>query len=529
MSGLRKSARLSTIAQVLDQNSKHTSNVRKRSRKLSQSNGLKESDENSKINNFQGDIVESDHEFQVERISNVVSPLKQKKLNEEKNEAVSPKTQALFTKLSLLSPTNNKFQSSKCASSDGIPSFNGDIYQIAKRALHSTTPECMTSRQVELEELESFIKTHMKNKTSASLYISGPPGTGKTASLTFILDRADVFKNINKVYVNCTSIKSSGAVYGRIMKELGLKINSGSEKDYLNIIEDRFSKTKKTHLLVLDEMDQLDSKNQAILYTIFEWPAKFRNNIILIGIANALDLTDRLLPRLQARCELRPKLLHYAPYSKQQLLEIITSRLEQADALKVFSSAALQMVAAKVAAVSGDVRRALDISRRVIDMIEKDAKNDALQSIENLNVDQFSCNKKVDLKEVIGVLNKVYGTSQNLSDDCDSSFPLQQKIALCSLLLILKKVKNKDITVGKLHDVYKKVCGKLNLFSVDQAEFVGLCSLIETKGIIRVSGRKEPRLHKVTLEWDQEEVLDALKDKVLISRILQDDSFIVKI
>ena len=52
-------------------------------------------------------------------------------------------------------------------------------------------------------------------------------------------------------------------------------------------------------VLVLDEIDQLESKNQDVLYTVFEWPALFASRLALVGIANTLDLTDRVLPRLQ--------------------------------------------------------------------------------------------------------------------------------------------------------------------------------------------------------------------------------------
>jgi hypothetical protein len=38
----------------------------------------------------------------------------------------------------------------------------------------------------------------------------------------------------------------------------------------------------------------------------------------LIGITNQLDLTDRSLSRLQTKCELKPKLVHFSPYTKQQ-------------------------------------------------------------------------------------------------------------------------------------------------------------------------------------------------------------------
>lgn len=57
--------------------------------------------------------------------------------------------------------------------------------------------------------------------------------------------------------------------------------------------------------------------------------------------------------------------------------------------------------------------------------------------------------KPVDLKEVVTILNGVYGGTQNIDQEQDS-FPLQQKLLLCSLLLILNKGRNKDVTVGKV-------------------------------------------------------------------------------
>ena len=37
-------------------------------------------------------------------------------------------------------------------------------------------------------------------------------------------------------------------------------------------------------VLILDEVDQLDSKNQEVLYTMFEWPALPKSRLILLGM-----------------------------------------------------------------------------------------------------------------------------------------------------------------------------------------------------------------------------------------------------
>nr|AEE62496.1 unknown [Dendroctonus ponderosae] len=271
---------------------------------------------------------------------------------------------SLFKNLSLKSPvkkprsTNTKkslFEA--CNQEEGVEKLENEAaeqlekpktqYQNARRALHSQTPTDMPGREKEIEDIRNFIEEHIENGTSGSIYISGPPGTGKTASLNLILEDKGISSLIQKIYINCTSIKSATSVYSRLNKELCIKVNGKSEKDNLSAFERYLKKKHKPILIVLDEIDQLETKNHSILYTIFEWPSRLDSKIILVGIANALDLTDRTLPRLQARCDLKPKLLHFAPYTKEQIVCIFTSRLKAAGVFEVFSSVAIQMLAAK--------------------------------------------------------------------------------------------------------------------------------------------------------------------------------------
>lgn len=342
-------------------------------------------------------------------------------------------------------------------------------------------------------------------------------------------------------FINCTAISSIGAIYRKICSELNLKISSGSEKDYQAAIEKYLTTKHKMTLLVLDEIDQLCSvgKKQNVLYQIFEWPLLPKSKLILVGIANSLDLTDRMLVRLQANCQLKPKDMHFSAYTKAQIVDIFKSRLEDSGVSDLFPPAAIQLLAAKVSAVSGDVRRALNIGKRVVELAELEKK----KNIKSIDIKQFEQliesdgsqppveqkpqeEQKIQLKEVVSVLNAVYGNAQKFGDELDESFPVQQKILICTLLLMIKHDKNKNITIGRLHEIYKKVCKNRNIVPTDFSEFVSICLLAEVRGIVRIVKKKESRMNLIQLQWDENEVHSGLKDKQMITNILNERSLL---
>jgi len=66
--------------------------------------------------------------------------------------------------------------------------------------------------------------------------------------------------------------------------------------------------------------------DKEVLYQLFEWTALPNSRVILIGIANALDLTDRILPRLQTHITSTPA-PPLPPYTKDQIVTILQDRL----------------------------------------------------------------------------------------------------------------------------------------------------------------------------------------------------------
>lgn len=410
----------------------------------------------------------------------------------------------------------------------------------ARRALANENDEFrLPGREKEFDELSSYLIDIINTNGSGSMYISGAPGTGKTATLSKIINGKELKSKLKIAFINCTSISSIGAIYKKICVELDLKIQGGSEKDCLATIEHYLKSNHKMTLIILDEVDQLCSsgKQQNVLYHIFEWPSILKSKLILVGIANSLDLTDRLLVRLQTKCELKPKVMQFTAYTKSQIVDIFKSRLEESGVSDLFPPVAIQLLAAKVSSVSGDIRRALNIGKRVVELAEIERRNakkidftkfEALIEAEETSAfpEEPKKEQPIQMKTVVSVLNSVYGNAQKLSDDVDDAFPILQKILICTLLLIIKHDKNKTITVGRLHEVYNKVCKNRNIQAVDQSEFYNLCILAETHGIIRIVTKKEPRFHQVKLQWDEDEVYSALKDKQMITNILNEKSLL---
>ncbi|NXW56475.1 CDC6 protein, partial [Eurystomus gularis] len=253
----------------------------------------------------------------------------------------------------------------------------GTRYQQVKRALHAAVPDRLHAREKEMGIIRQFLQEHVCGRRPGSLYISGAPGTGKTACLSrVLLDCKDELARSKTIMVNCMSLSSPQSVFPAVAQELGLP--SATSRDSVRRLEKQLTAQGPVVLLVLDELDQLESKGQDVLYTLFEWPRLPNSRLVLVGLANALDLTDRGLARLGARPAGSPQLLHFPPYTREQLTAILTDRLGQVDGDPVLDAAALQFCARKVSAVSGDARKALDICRRAVEVVELEVRSQTL-------------------------------------------------------------------------------------------------------------------------------------------------------
>ncbi|KAM9818955.1 cell division control protein 6 homolog [Syngnathus typhle] len=376
-----------------------------------------------------------------------------------------------------------------------------------KQALHTAAPERLLSREAECDSIRSFLDKTAVRRLPGSLYVSGAPGTGKTACLNWVLrDMKEELSEVQTLLVNCMNLRSSHAIFPLLAKKLSVSAGPKGLQKHL-------TGPGPAVLLVLDELDQLDSKSQDVLYTIFEWPHLPKSRLCLVGIANALDLTDRILPRLQAKPGCRPLLLNFPPYSREQLSAIVQDRLAQACTEGVLDAAAVQFCARKVSSVSGDVRKALDICRRAVEIVESEHRKKADQ-----RAAADSSSVSAGVPQVARVLSEVYG--DGVASCTDESFPLQQKLLVCCLLMLARAGKSKEVPLGKLHEVHSRLAARRQVGGVSQSECLSLCSLLESRGVFALKKAKEARLTKVLLKLDEKAVENALKDRTLVGSIL---------
>ncbi|GAB7349570.1 hypothetical protein MBLNU459_g0264t1 [Dothideomycetes sp. NU459] len=413
-----------------------------------------------------------------------------------------------------------------------------NVYNQARQVFARCTDSgVLIGREEERQQLSNFVSDGISSQKGGCLYISGPPGTGKSAFVGRVCQDLISSDRAATSTVNCMSVKSAKDLATTLSEDLNIIYESGRGAEFDFLRRHFLEHGAKKYIVVLDEIDRLVDLNLKLLYSLFEWSMLPSSNLILIGIANALDLTDRLLPRLKSR-NLKPELLPFMPYTAPQIADVITEKLkglmdqsEPTNHVPFLHPAAIQFCSKKVASQTGDLRKAFDICRRAIDLAEQDAKAEQarlclLESpsktplMENINLSSPPVRAspiiqrqtkltsslshlstltapRATIAHMARVTAQVFsnGTSQRLT-----TLNLQQKAVLCALSALEKKRReapsssifatpsknaNAAPTVKQLFEAYSTLCKRENLLHpLTSMEFRDVVSGLETLSLV---------------------------------------------
>lgn len=359
----------------------------------------------------------------------------------------------------------------------------------ARVQLHiSTVPESLPCRQKEFKNIQGFLTRKIDDHAGGSMYISGMPGTGKTATVHAVVrelqqaaDNNDMPK-FDFVEVNGLKLTEPRQAYVRILQSLtGQRLTAEQAQ---SLLEKRFSgKNKKSVVLFVDELDYLCNRRQDVVYNILDWPTKRNSGLVVLTVSNTMDLPERTLKgRVTSRMGLTR--LTFQPYTYHQLQEIVLNRLAGNNC---FHPDAIQLVARKVAAVSGDARRALDICRRATELVTD--------------------NEQVTVKHVEVALNQIFtGPRVVTIRNCSRA----AQLVLRALRDETQRTGVEETNVIQIYNHLVNICTLEGLPVPKVGDILSICTALSLLGLVIAEKGRPDIMRKLSLNVSSDDIHYAL-------------------
>uniref|UniRef100_A0A3B4XS75 Origin recognition complex subunit 1 n=1 Tax=Seriola lalandi dorsalis TaxID=1841481 RepID=A0A3B4XS75_SERLL len=374
-----------------------------------------------------------------------------------------------------------------------------NVLEEARARLHvSSVPESLPCREQEFQDIYSFVESKIIDGTGGCMYISGVPGTGKTATVHEVIrclqHAADVdeIPPFHFIEINGMKMTDPHQAYIQILQKLtGQKATADHAAA---LLEKRFSNPaprKETTVLLVDELDLLWTRKQNVMYNLFDWPTRRHARLVVLTIANTMDLPERIMiNRVASRLGLTR--MSFQPYSFKQLQQIITSRLNK---VKAFEEDALQLASRKVAALSGDARRCLDICRRATEICEHSVADPSATGL-------------VGMSHVMEALNEMFSSAYVTAIKCAS---VQEQLFLRAVIAEFRRLGLEEATFQQVFVQHQALCRVEGLQPISVSEGLAVCRRLGACRLLLLEPSRLGVLQRVRLNVSQDDVLYALK------------------
>lgn len=423
-------------------------------------------------------------------------------------------------------------------------------------------------REQEFYQIYHALESAVKSQKGCCVYVSGTPGVGKTATIREVIKQlsaqltleADGEKVFNYLEINGLKLIKPQQAYEILWKKISS--TSASASNSLNFLqqhfekEDRYESDRKKIIgkedssasspnnlplvVLLDELDQIVTKNQAVMYNFFNWPTYANSKLIVIAVANTMDLPERLLTnKISSRLGLSR--IQFTSYSYNQLSEIIKHRLEQLskhDENLLIAKDAIEFASRKVASVSGDARRSLMICIRAVEIAQTEFLNKTEPE-----------RKELDGKYTVTIMHIMKAVNEASSSPVGgylNSLSFLSKMVLVSIMLRKKRLGIAEIQVGEVYDelsnqiqvlLFGDLKSKLKEEELDLLDIVFgsgsnkisgsvinassfILKDLEENGILIIQPLKMERHRLLRLNISDDEILNALKKDPFMKEII---------
>lgn len=379
----------------------------------------------------------------------------------------------------------------------------------ARVSLHiSSVPDSLPCREDEFSAVFLALENAIGAETGSCIYISGTPGTGKTATVMEAITQLYLrvedgeLQKFEFIDINGMRLAHSTAAYDLLWEAVSAAMGNSAKKrlstaNIVSSLESEFRRKNRERspvVVLLDELDMMVTKEQKLMYNFFNWPSLPHSKLVVIAIANSMDLPERQLSnRISSRLGLTR--ITFKGYTFDQLRQIIMGRLEEID---IIDADAVEYAARKIAGVNGDARRVLDLIRRAVEL---------------------GGGNRVGLEEVRHAIAENHATPMTAYLQ---RLPVSGKVLLCGLLARVRRTRNTEaplssvlsqaeelVPLAKKANLIKKVLyadeKRLNGF-----QFV-VNELVEAGVIVRqaIQGEATPKIRLLITQQALKEALES--------------------
>ena len=188
---------------------------------------------------------------------------------------------------------------------------------------------------------------------------------------------------------------------------------------------------------------------------------------------------------------------------------------------------AVELAARKIAG-AGDLRKALDVCRQAIELVESEMSTKSKQGDENAKnmlekpIESLDEVPKVTVKHILAATNAMLGSPVVLRI---RSLQMHAKLVLCTIVVMSKKT-GFLMSIGNIHESYLNICKNNNnqAFAVENTEFKDLIGMLEVQGFIMITSKKPKEDYKnktVSLNISTDDVEKAVSGSPLLESVLE--------
>lgn len=318
------------------------------------------------------------------------------------------------------------------------------IVDRAMAALHpASDPVTHPCRDEQYDRLFIALESAIAAETGTCIYISGTPGTGKTSTVREVIGQLDLRVSENElrpfsfIEINGMKLVHPNAAYEHLWSVLdrGTMAASNSMTALENIFTSNEPVEKRGVIVVLlDELDQLVTKGQQLMYNFFNWPSLPHSRLIVIAVANTMDLPERILSnKISSRVGLTR--VQFTGYTHDQLKEIVLQRLDP-DFMGLIDNDAIDYITRRIAGVDGDARKVLNLISQAIQLGQGQGEDGGYRVVKTSHMRDVSSESR---KSPLDVFLRTLGVAT--------------KVLLCALLARLRRTNSNE---ASLHEVLKQ-------------------------------------------------------------------------